>query len=182
MAKSPINVEISYYKNVPKKVRQKVPVRRKVNGRYVTRYEYRTVTKQVMTQFSRILPVTPEEIDVSWERSITNSETLALRTYTKPGALRPREIRLNSFFTSSRQYGFTQTDKLYQPYEIAKWFDDRLKGTAYPIQVKITGLGIRGYYHLQQFTYKTEAGTGDLPYSMTFTERGLPSVKTTKIK
>lgn len=182
MGKSSITVEVSYFKKVPKKVRKRVPVRRKINGRYVTRYEYRTVTTMVNTQFSRILPVTPEEIEIVWDRSFADSETLALRTYTKPGAVRPREIRLNSFFTDSRQYGFQQTANLHVPHDLAKWFESRLVGTVNLIQLRITGLGIRGFFHLRNFTWRTEAGSRDIPYSMVFVDRNLPVVKTTKIK
>lgn len=180
--KSTIEVEISYFKPVTKTVRKKQRVRKKVNGRLVTVYEYRNVKVTTNQVYRRILPVTPEQVRVVNDRQFDDRETLDGRVYTALSSVRPQEIRLESFFTADTFYGFTQTNKRIEPVDYARWFKLRLEGSVYPIQVKVTGLGIRGYYHLRRFEYWTEAGTRDLNYSMVFVERNLPKVKAVYIK
>lgn len=182
MPRSTVEVEISYFRPETKSVREKVKVTKKVNGKYVTTYEYKTVKKTSQSAYTRVLPVTPEQIKVSYSRAFDDRPTVAQRTYTAPGAMNPREIRLESFLTSDAEYGFTQRTVLHDPVQLAKWFEDRVLNTTFPVRVRIRALGISGFFHLREFSHETEAATSDLPYVMVFRERGLPSVRVTNIK
>lgn len=181
MPRSIMEVEVTYFRPETRTVREKVKVRKKINGRWVTRYEYKSVKKTVQAGYSRILPVTPEQIKVSYTRSFDDRPTIAQRTYTAPGAMNPREIRLESFFTSDSDYDFTQRTVLHDPVELAKWFEQRVLNTTFPVRVRIRALGVSGFFHLRELNYETEGATSDLPYSMVFRERGLPSVRVTPL-
>ena len=182
MPRSTVEVEVTYFRPETRSVREKVKVQKRVNGRMTTTYEYKTVKKTTQVGYSRILPVTPEQIKVSYTRSFDDRPTIAQRTYTAPGAMNPREIRLESFFTSDTSYGFTQRTALHDPVQLVKWFEDRVLNTTFPVRVRIRAMGISGFFHLREFNHETEAATSDLPYTMIFRERGLPSVRVTNIK
>lgn len=176
MPRSIVEVEVSYFRPETRSVREKRKVTKRVNGRWVTTYEYKTVKKTVQVAYSRVLPVTPEAIQVGYSRTFDDRATLVQRTYSKPGAMQLREIRLESFLTSDTDFDFTQRTVLHDPVELAKWFEQRVLNTTFPVRVRIRALGISGFFHLREFRYETEAATSDLPYTMIFKERALPSV------
>lgn len=184
MPRSPVDVVITQYRYKPSTVRQRVKVKKKVNGKYVTVWEYRNVTKNVMTRDTVILPVTPEQIRVRRSRVFDDVPTIGKRVYTRTGALGGRSITLSSFFTnqgsylqtSQRRYGFKS------PKEHAAWFDARLNADTWLIEVRSTALGIRGFFNLREFEWNTEGGISDLSYTMTWVERNVPKVTTRKLK
>ncbi|MDA5561948.1 hypothetical protein PJK55_14510 [Exiguobacterium sp. MMG028] len=176
MPRSNVEVVVSFFVPEVKTVTERTKVRKLVNGRYQTVYETRTVKKKVNTRYSRVLPVTPEEIQVTWGRDFNDSATLANRTYTAPGAVKPLEIRLDSFFTGDRGASYIQRPLVEDPVKSANWYRDRLLNTDYVVRVEIRALNIGAFMHLREFNFNTEGGTYDLPYTMVFRERGMPGV------
>lgn len=180
MPKSPVDVFITQYRYEKSRVTQKVKVRKKVNGKWTTFYQNKTVNKWVMKRETVILPVTPEEIRISQERQYDDVATLEQRLYTRNGAIGGRVISLNSFFTNQGSY--LQTRRTVFGYKTpeahAKWFKERLGADKWLIEIRIPKLGFRGFFNLRQFEYSTIAGLRDLNYSMTWHERHAPMVKT----
>lgn len=184
MPRSPVEVVITQYRYKKSTVREKVRVTKKVNGKNTTVWEERNVTKNVMTRDTVILPVTPEQIRVRQSRSYEDVPTIGKGTYTKPGAVGQRIITLDSFFTnrgsylqtSQRKFGFKSAK------DHAKWFKDRLGADTWLIEVRITALGVRGFFNLREFEWNTEGGISDLSYTMTWVERNVPKVSTRKLK
>lgn len=176
MPRSTVEVEVTYFRPETRSVREKVKVQKTVNGKRVNIFEDKLVKKTTQVGYSRVLPVTPEAIQISYGRSFDDRATLMQRTYSKPGAMQLREIRLESFLTADTDYDFTQRTVLHDPVQLAKWFEQRVLNTTFPVRVRIRTLGISGFFHLREFRYETEAATSDLPYMMIFKERALPSV------
>lgn len=184
MPKSPVDVYITQYRYEKARVNEKTKVRKKVNGKWVTRYETRTVTKNVIRRETVILPVTPENIDIDRERQFDDIPTLDKRVYTRSSSLGGRVITLNSFFTNRGSYLQTRRSVFgyKSPEAHAKWFDNRLNADTWLIEIRIPKLGVRGFFNLRKFNYRTIAGLRDLDYSMTWHERNVPKVKTTVLK
>ena len=184
MPRSPVDVVITQYRYKKTTVRQQVRVTKKVNGKNITVWEERNVSKNVMTRDTVILPVTPEQIRVRRSRSFDDVPTIGKGVYTRTGALGGRTITLSSFFTnrgsylqtSQRQFGFKS------PKDHAAWFDARLNADTWLIEVRSTALGIRGFFNLREFEWNTIAGVSDIDYTMTWVERNVPKVSTRKLK
>lgn len=183
MPKSSIDVYITQYRYEKTRVTQKVKVVKKVNGKRVTIYEKQTVNKWTMKRETVILPVTPEEIRITRDRSFDDQDTVNKRVYTRSGAVGGRVITLNSFFTNQGSYLQTRREVFgfKSPEAHAKWFDARLNADAWLIEIRIPKLGIRGFFNLRQFEYATIAGLRDLNYTMTWVERNAPRIKTTTL-
>lgn len=183
MPKSPVDVFITQYRYETSRVRQKVKVIKKVNGKRVTVYEMRTVNKAVLKRETVILPVTPEQIRITQGREFSDVPTIDKKVYTRSGAIGGRTISLNSFFTNQGSY--LQTRRAVFGYKTpeahAQWFRGRLNADAWLIEVRIPKLGVRGFFNLRQFEYSTIAGLRDLDYSMTWVERHAPRIKTTTL-
>lgn len=178
MPRSPVDVVVTQFRYTTTKVNQRVKEKKLVNGRYQTVYVNKTVPKKTMTRDTVILPVTPEQVSFSRERSYDDVPTVNKTIHTRSGSLGRRTITLESFFTNrgtylqtrQRQFGFKSAR------EHALWFDARLGADTWLIELRSTALGIRGFYNLRQLRWNTEGGTADLPYTMTWVERNVPKV------
>lgn len=184
MPRSPVDVVVTQYRYKPSTVRQRVKVKKKVNGKYVTVWEYRNVTKNVMTRDTVILPVTPEQIRVTRSRAFDDVPTINKGVYTRSGAVGRRIITLESFFTNQGSYLQTSQSRygFKSPKEHAAWFDARINADNWLIEVRSTALGIRGFFNLREFSWNTEGGISDLTYSMTWVERNVPKVTSRTFK
>lgn len=179
MPKSPVDIYITQYRYEKSRVSEKVKTRKKVNGKWQTTYETKTVNKWVMKRETVILPVTPQDIEISRERDFADTPTLDNQSYTKPGAFGRRTITMSSFFTNQGSYIQTRRSIFgyKSPEAHVKWFDGRLNADTWLIEIRIPKWGVRGFYNLRRFTYSPVPGLRDLNYTMTWVERNVPKIK-----
>lgn len=175
-----ISIKFTHYYKGKVQKNVKVKQKKKVNGRWVTRYVTKKKTVYENRSRSVTIPVTPESMPSTRTANYDDLPTLRKKTHTRRGAYTGRTMTWTSFFPA-RNYRFLQVNKVENPVKLARWFDERLLHNS-KIRVRIPALYIDNYYDIRSFEWDVEGGTSDIRYSITIQEEYNPKIKTKTIK
>lgn len=133
--------------------------------------------KQALT-----IPVMPSSFEVTTEQDHQTVNIVNMGEILLKGNRKLRTLTFSSFFPAQK-YGFADTDNT-EPYELVKKIAN-FRNNRYSLKVSISG-AITFDGVISSFSYSEEDGTGDVSYSITFTEerqiKGKRAEKTAKVK
>lgn len=123
-----------------------------------------------------ILPVTPESYSISSSQNHQTVNVIALGDLNLMGNKGLRELSFSSFFPFSKVHGgYTAQDAFKNPFTLCKTIQswkDRKK----IVRVVITGTNINTEFLIKDFSYSQSDGSGDVYYSLAFSEYVRPKV------
>lgn len=127
------------------------------------------------------LPILPEEIKVNSNRKNETFETINFGEILLLGEAGLKEFEIDTFFPKDpKRYSFAR-EKKRKGWDCVKliesWMDKKL-----PVRVTVTGSPINLLMAIESFEYGVQDGTGDIYYTLSFTEFKKISLKKKKRK
>lgn len=127
------------------------------------------------------LPILPEEIKVNSHQKNETFETINFGDILLLGEAGLSDFSMESFFPKDpKRYSFAR-EKKRKGWEYVKLIDSWRVGKL-PVRVIVTGSPINILMAIENFEYGVQDGTGDIYYTLTFTEFPKISLKKKKRK